>query len=211
MDKRLIKLKREVMEELWNWKNCAVKIKSLRGRLGFPDEPFLRFLKLKLSLENGLVYDELTGLSLRQKYRMLLDIYCILSSYADAKPIHETSNLVTSKQLQGGQYCNVAVTRAKSLIQSVFGSNSKMLVESAKILGGFEIDFSYGDHSVRINSLPLIPIVIVLLEEDSEFPALAQFFFDESVSHYLELEQVGMLSELTAERLRQAHQFLMKR
>ena len=199
------------MEELWNWKNCAVKIKSLRGCLGFPDEPFLRFLKLKLSLENGLVYDELTGLAFEQTYRMIPNIYCILSSYADATSTHETSNLVTSKQLQGGQYCNIAVTRAKSLIQNIFGSNSKMLVDSAKILGGFEIDFSYGDHSVRINSLPLIPIIIVLSEEDSEFPASAQFFFDESVSHYLELEQVGMLSELTAERLRQAHQFLINK
>jgi len=199
------------MEEIWNWKKCAVKIKSLRGRLGFPDEPFLRFLKLQLSLESGLIYDELTGSALEQKYWILPKVYCILSSYADTKPIPETSNLVTSKQLQGGQYCNIAVTRAKSLIQSIFGSNSKMLVDSAKILGGFEIDFSYGDHSVRINSLPLIPIIIVLSEEDSEFPASAQFFFDESVSHYLELEQVGMLSELTAERLRQAHQFLINK
>jgi len=50
-----------------------------------------------------------------------------------------------------------------------------------------------------------------LTEQDSEFPASAQIFFDESISHYLPLEQIGMLSELTAERLKQICQFLDKK
>jgi hypothetical protein len=195
------------MEELWNWKKCKAKIRSLKGRLGFSDKPVLRFLKLSLYLEDGSAYDDLANYALEQKHRTLPYIYCILSSYADAEPAPETSNLVTSKQLQGGQYCNVAVERAKSSIQNVFGSMSKLLVKSAKVLGGSEVNFSYGDHSVRINSLPLVPLTIVLTEQDSEFPASAQIFFDESISHYLALEQIGMLSELTAERLKQAHQF----
>jgi len=70
------------------------------------------------------------------------------------------------------------------------------------------VNFSYGDHSVRINLLPLVPLTIVLTEQDSEFPASAQIFLDDSISHYLALEQVGMLSELTAERLKQIYQFL---
>jgi len=73
------------------------------------------------------------------------------------------------------------------------------------------VNYSYGDHSVRINSLPLVRLTIVLSEEDSEFPAVAQNFFDESITNYLELEQVGMLSELTASRLKQAYQFLNKK
>jgi hypothetical protein len=196
------------MEELWNWKRCKAKIRSLKGRLGFSDEPVLRFLKLSLYLEDGSVYDDLANYALEQKHRILPYIYCILSSYADAAPTPETSNLVTSKQLQGGQYCNVAVQRAKSSIQNVFGSMSKLVVKSAEILGGSEVNFSYGDHSVRINSLPLVPLTIVLTAQDSEFPASAQIFFAESIGHYLALEQVGMLSELTAERLKQVYQFL---
>jgi hypothetical protein len=196
------------MEELWNWKRCKAKIRSLKGRLGFSDKPVLRFLKLSLYLEDGSVYDDLVNYALEQKHRTSPYIYCILSSYASAEPTPETPNLVTSKQLQGGQYCNVAVQRAKSSIQNVFGSRSEVLVKSAKVLGGSEVNFSYGDHSVRINSLPLIPLTIVLTEQDSEFPASAQIFFDESITHYLALEQVGMLSELTAERLKRAYQFL---
>jgi hypothetical protein len=86
-----------------------------------------------------------------------------------------------------------------------------MLVESARLLGGLEVDFGYGNHSVGINALPLVRLTIVLSEEDSEFPASAQIFFDESITNYLELEQVGMLSELTACRLKQAHQCLNKK
>jgi hypothetical protein len=196
------------MEELWNWKRCKAKIRSLKGRLGFSDKPVLRFLKLSLYLEDGSVYDDLANYALEQRHRTLPYVYCILSSYADAEPTPEISNVVTSKQLQGGQYCNVAVERAKSSIQNIFGSKSKLLVKSAKILSGFEVNFSYGDHSVRINSLPLVPLTIVVTEQDPEFPASAQIFFDESISHYLALEQIGMLSELTAERLKQAYQFL---
>jgi len=196
------------MKELWNWRRCKTEIRDLKGHLGFPDEPVLRFLKLSLHLEDGSVYDDLANAPVEQEHWTLPNIYCILFFYADAEPTPSTSKLITSKQLQGGQYCNVAVERAKSLMQNVFGSGSKLLVESAKLLGGSEVDFSYGDHSVRINSLPLVPLTIVLSEENSEFPASAQIFFDESITYYLPLEQVGMLSELTAERLKQAYRFL---
>jgi hypothetical protein len=199
------------MKELWNWERCKAKIRSLRGRLGFSEDPALRFLGLGLHLEDGSVYDDLTNHPLKQEYRTLPDIYCILSSYADAKPAPTASNLVTSKQLQGGRYCNVMVGRAKSSIQNVFGSMSEMLVKCARLLGGSEVDFGYGDHSVGINALPLVRLTIVLSEEDPEFPASAQIFFDESITNYLELEQVGMLSELTAERLKQAYQCLLKK
>jgi hypothetical protein len=103
------------------------------------------------------------------------------------------------------------VGRAKSSIQNVFGSMSEMLVKCARLLGGSEVDFGYGDHSVGINALPLVRLTIVLSEEDPEFPASVQIFFDESITNYLELEQVGMLSELTAERLKQAYQCLLKK
>jgi hypothetical protein len=199
------------MKELWNWKRCKAKIRSLKGRLGFSEGPVLKFLGLSLYLEDGSVYDDLSNRAFKQEHRTLSDIYCILFSYADAEPTPETSKLVTSKQLHGGQYCNVMVKRAKSSIQNVFGSRSKMLVECAKLLGGTKANFNYGDQSVRINSLPLVPLTIVLSEEDAEFLASAQIFFDQSIAHCLALEQVGMLSGLTAERLKQAYECLGKK
>lgn len=196
---------------MWNWKRCKAKIKGLKGRLGFPKGPALNFLKLSLNLEDGLISDDLANNSLQLGNQTLSDVYCILSSYADAEFIPKASELVTSKQLQGGRYCNVAVNRAKSSIQDIFGSRSQKLVESARLLGGSEVNFSYGDCSVSINSLPLIPLTIVLTEGDIEFDAAAQIFFDRSISNYLPLEQIGMLSTLTAKRLKQAHQYSDKK
>jgi hypothetical protein len=196
------------MRETWSWERCKNKIMGLEGRLGFPKTAHLRFLKLNLSLGDGAIYDELRNFAYPREYRAWENIYCILSAYAKAEPTptSEALKLVTSKQLQGGQYCIVAVERSKSSIRKVFGSNGKMLIESAKLLGGSEIDFSYGDHAVRVNSLPLVSVTVVLTEEDSEFPASTEILFNGSVSHYMTLEVVGMLTELTAERLKHANE-----
>jgi hypothetical protein len=46
-----------------------------------------------------------------------------------------------------------------SIIKDTFSLNPKLLVDSANLLGGSKVDFSYGDYVVKINSLPLIPIL----------------------------------------------------
>lgn len=199
------------MKQLWNWERCKSKVRGLKGRLGFLKGNVLKFLGLSLDLEDGSVNDDLASKPLQIGYQTLSDIYCILSFYAESEPVPSESKLVTSKQLQGGRYCNVAVQRAKSSIQEVFGSSSQELVDSARLLGGSEVEFNYGDHSVCVKSLPLVPLTIVLSEEDTEFEASAQIFFDQSISNYLPLEQVGMLSTLTVERLKQAYQWSEKR
>lgn len=182
----------------------------MRGRLGFPDKPFLDFLGLTLSLENGSIYDNLRKQIYPHEYLAWETIYCILYAYSEAEPTLETSKLVTSKHLQGGSYCNVAVERAKSTIIKTFETKPNLFIESAKLLGGSKIEFQYGDYSVRINALPLIPIFIVFTEKDVEFPASVDILFDESVGHYLSLEHVGMLTELTATRLKHAYEVLNK-
>ena len=195
---------------LWSWEKCGESIKSLRGRLGFPDEPYLNFLGLSLSLEDGLIYDNLKKQKYPHEYLAWEIVYCILYAYSKAKPVPETSRLVTSKQLQGGQFCTVAVQRAKSVIIKTFKEKPEMLIDSAKLLGGFPINFHYGDYSVRINALPLIHILVVFTKEDMEFPASVDILFDESIKHYLSLEEAGLLAELVASRLKDAFEVLDK-
>jgi len=199
------------LQELWNWEKCKTRIKDLRGRLGFKENHYLRFLGFKLNLEDGSIYDELNNYKLIREDNYLSQLYCILYSYAGAKEHTETGKLITSKQLQGGKFCNVMVNRAKSSITEVFGDCSKCLIECAKFFGGMEVSFSHGDCSISINPLPLIPFTIVMYEEDNEFPASAQIFFDVSIKDYLDLEKAGMLSELVADRLKQAYQKLYQK
>lgn len=67
--------------DLWTWMRCKTKITGLRGKLGFPNSSFLRFLRLSVSLEDGNVLDELRNQPFAAVARIL---YCILSGYADA-------------------------------------------------------------------------------------------------------------------------------
>ncbi|MBE0512430.1 DUF3786 domain-containing protein [Candidatus Bathyarchaeota archaeon] len=192
--------------KFWNWERCKTKIRGLKGRLGFKESSTLRFLGLSLSLEDGRVHDDLRN---RPFPEVAPSIYCILSGYAETEPVQEALKLVSFRQLPGGQaYHKAFLGRAVLSIQRVFGPKPRMLVEAAKLLGGSEVD--YRECSVRVNSLPLVPITVVLWAESQEFPASANMLFDASISHYLTTEQVAMLSQLTSARLRHAHEVLGK-
>jgi hypothetical protein len=164
----------------------------------------LRFLGLSLSLKDGRIHDDL-----RKNFVSYIEpgVYCILSGYADAQPVSETRRLVSFAQLWGGRsYQGVFAQRVAKSLERVFGSKVSMLCQAARLLGGEKL--SYGDCSVKIYSLPLVPITIVLWTETSEFPASANFLFDSSASNYLSTEQLVMLSELTSARLRHAYEVM---
>jgi len=189
----------------WSWERCKTKIRGLRGRLGFEASSTLRFLGLSLSLEDGMVHDELRNCPFLEATP---SIYCILSGYAKAEAVPESSKLISFRQLPGGRaYHKAFLGRVVLTVQRVFGSKPRMLVEAAKLLGGSEVD--YGDCSVRVNALPLVPITVVLWAESPEFQASANMLFDASISHYLTTEQVAMLGQLTSARLRHAYEVFM--
>ena len=190
--------------DFWTWVRFKTKITGLRGKLGFADSSSLRFLGLSVSLEDGSVFDELRN----QLFAAIApSLYCILSGYADAKSTSETLKLISFRQLPGGYtYYNAFLRRAVSPIQKTFGSNPERLVEAAKLLGGSKAE--YGDYSVKIYSLPSVPITVVLWAENQEFEASANILFDSSISNYLSTEQIAMLSELTAARLKHANEVL---
>jgi hypothetical protein len=192
--------------EFWSWGRCKTKIRGLKDRLGFEGSSTLRFLGLSLSLDDGGVHDDLRNRPLQE---VAPSVYCILCGYAEAEPVPEALKLVSFRQLPGGHaYHKAFLGRVVLSIQRVFGSKPRMLVEAARLLGGSEV--SYGECSVRVNSLPLVPVTVVLWVEDPEFPASANMLFDASISHYLTTEQVAMLGELTSARLRHVYEVLGK-
>jgi len=174
----------------------------LKGRLGFKKSSTLKFLGLSLPLEDGMVHDDLRNCPFPE---VAPSIYCILSGYAEVEPVPEALKLVSFRQLPGGHaYHKAFLERVVLPVQRLFGSKPRMLVEAAKLLGGSEVD--YGDRSVRVNALPLVPITVILWAESPEFPASANILFDASISRYLTTEQVAMLSQLTSTRLRHAYE-----
>jgi len=191
-------------KETWSWERCKSRIQTLRGRLGFPDASRLRFLKLSLSLEDGQIHDELKD---RPAPSMAPSLYCILSGYAEARPVPEGRQLISFEQLSGGRAYHSAFTRrAIQPLERAFGSNPLALYEASRPFDAVKLD--HGDCSVRVYSLPLVPVVVVLWGASSEFPASANVLFDSSVSNYLSTEQIAMLSELTTARLRLAYEIV---
>lgn len=185
---------------IWTWEKCGKKLHSLRGRLGFPDSPSLRFLKLNLSLETGQIHDEIRN---RPFPEIQPAVYCLLAGYAEAKITEETHKLVSFAQLPGGQnYNNAFHRRAVQPIEKTFGTDPERLLKAAALFDGEKM--ALGDCSTKIYALPLVPIVVILHAASSEFSASANMLFDSSISNYLSTEQAAMLGELTAARLRLA-------
>jgi len=176
----------------------------LRGQLGFSVSSSLKFLGVSVSLEDGLVFDELRNLPFPE---VAPSLYCILSGYAEAKLVPETFKLISFRQLPGGHaYYGAFVQRAVQPIERVFGSRTEMLVEVAKLFGGSRMGL--GDYSVKIYSLPFVPVHVVLWSKSPEFPVSANMLFDSSISHYLTTEQIAMLGEFTSFRLRHGYEVL---
>ncbi len=194
-------------DRYWSWERCSSKIRSLRGRLGFERSDELTFLELTISLRDGSISDNLAGgrkLGVYEAER----IYCILCGYASSKPVGETSTLISFRQIPGGWlYFKPFTKRVLKPLEESFGSKPRLLVKAGKLLGGSEAGF--GDSSVKIYALPLVPIAIVLYAGSEEFPASANMLYDSSVTSLLSTEETVMLSELTALRLRQAAETLL--
>jgi len=187
---------------IWNWEKSREKILTLRGRLGFPDSSVLKFLRFSLSLEDGHIHDELRDKPVAE---VEAGVYCILSGYADVKAVPETHQPISFAQLPGGRaYYNAFKRRAVQQVERVFGANPHMLYKAADLLDAKKVD--YGDYSVKIYALPLVPLYVVLWSSDSEFPPSANILFDSSVNQFLSTEQTAMLGELTSARLRHAHE-----
>ena len=200
----------------WNWDECCEAIRGLRGRMGFPDEACLRLLALSVSLEDGAIHDELTGepftIDSPRRRTIPQAINYVLSAYAEGQPQQLTGEFISARQIRGGRFYSGSNTSTKARLEEVFGREpaAGRLVEAAGLLRGRASPLGIGDHSVLINSLPLVPCTIAVTVEDDEFPAEAGVYFDGSIGAYFDMEQVNFLTILTVERLVDAYHVLVE-
>lgn len=156
---------RDRVREVWNWDRCKSRICNLRGRLGFPDENVLRFLGLRLCLDDGSIYDEL-----RRKPLTSWDttVYFLLYGYANANEVPETTKLISFTQLVGGlAYYKAFVERSIQPLAKTFGPMPQAFMKAAKLLGG--VPQTYAEYSVKIYSLPFVPFTVMLWSGNEEF------------------------------------------
>ncbi len=127
--------------------------------------------------------------------RILLLHYLIR---ADGYPL--TGRWVAYKDIPGGLlYAGVFARRVTEPLQRRFGKSARSFKETGIRSGGEPVEI--GDASFTLRAFPCVPLQYVLWEEDEEFPPSVQLLFDASVDHYLTLEDMVVLGQVTAGRL----------
>jgi hypothetical protein len=127
--------------------------------------------------------------------RILLLHYLI---HAEGNPL--TGKWVAYKDIPGGLlYAGVFARRVTEPLQRKFGKSAKGFKEVGIRLGGEPVDI--GDASFILKAFPYVPLQYVLWGADEEFPPSVQLLFDSSVDHYLPLEDIVVLGQVTTGRL----------
>lgn len=127
--------------------------------------------------------------------RILLLHYLIR---ADGSPL--TGKWVGYKDIPGALlYAGVFARRVTEPLVRKFGKSAKWFKEISIKLGGKSVDV--GDASFILHAFLSIPIQYVLWEGDEEFPPSVQLLFDASVDHYLSLEDIVVLGQMSTGRL----------
>jgi hypothetical protein len=117
---------------------------------------------------------------------------------ADGSPL--TGEWVAYKDLPGGLlYAGVFARRVTDPLIKRFGRSAKLFQEVGIGFRGESAEV--GDASVKLLALPRVPMQYVLWEGDEEFSPSAQLLFDSSVIHYLPLEDIVVLGQMTTGRL----------
>lgn len=127
--------------------------------------------------------------------RILLLHYLIR---ADGNPL--TGKWVAYKDIPGGLlYAGVFARRVTEPLQRKFGKSAKSFKETGIKSGGEPAEV--GDASFILHAFPYVPLQYVLWEGDEEFPPSVQLLFDASVDHYLSLEDIVVLGQVTTGRV----------
>ena len=154
----------------------------------------LPFLNSRIKIEwpsfKILYEDSREEVPIQQQVLILHYINGALSS----KGARTTGQWISFQDIPDGRfYLGAFVKRAKDPLIKIFGSNPKTLVEiSSKAYEASPTDF--GDFSVMLKPLPLVPMALVLWEGDEDFPPEGNILFDENISKIFSAEDVSWLA-----------------
>lgn len=96
---------------------------------------------------------------------------------------------------EGRFYMDAFINRAKEPLLRAFGSDPKKMAELAvRMYNASPMEF--GDFSVVVRALPMIPVVLVLWQGDDEFPPEGNILFDSNISGILPAEDIALLAGL---------------
>jgi hypothetical protein len=118
--------------------------------------------------------------------------------HADGSPL--TGKWVGYKDIPGGLlYAGVFARRVTEPLVKKYGRSAKLFLEAGVRFRGETA--GVGDASFTLRALPRVLLQYILWEGDEEFPPSVQLLFDSSVDHFLPLEDIVVLGQITTGRL----------
>lgn len=184
-----------------------LRLKNLAGIQNGNSFPFLGFsLNLETAefedaLQKGSTNVEVSNPTMHHQITELLVEY----SVASKKPL--SGRWVKFRGFPGGvAYENAFVRKVVDPIARNF-SCAEALIDVGIMLGGKQLDF--GQASVEIPALNLVPITYILWVDD-DLPPSVNVLFDETADGYLNAEGLANLAELTTWRLLLAQKLLQR-
>lgn len=130
----------------------------------------------------------------------LVDKILLLHYVTQAKGTPLSGQLISFKELaEGAGYFPTFYARAIKPLVTYFGNEPERLLEMAELAGGRRADF--GDVSVTVHALSMVPLTLVLWKGDAEFSPEGTIMFDRAVTDYLPTEDIIILCQNTSWRL----------
>lgn len=130
----------------------------------------------------------------------LTDKILLLHYVTQAKGTPLSSELISFKELaDAAGYFPTFYKRAIKPLVTYFGNEPELLLEMTKLVGGRKAD--YGDVSVTVPALNMVPLTLVLWKGDAEFPPEGTIMFDRTITDYLPTEDIIYLCQSTSWRL----------
>ena len=131
---------------------------------------------------------------------ILRDKILILHYLTTAKGTPLADKLIAYKELpEGTNYFPTFYQRSIRPLASHFGAEPSRLADAARVMGGDEVN--YGDTAVTVNVFPRLPLTLILWRGDDEFSPEGSILFDSTVSDYLPVEDIIVVSESLVRRL----------
>jgi hypothetical protein len=139
----------------------------------------------------GFAYQDSTDdVPIQQQVLMLHYLYGSYASNGAAL----TGEWISFQDVPDGRfYMDAFIRRAKEPLIKVFGQKPKQMVDlTLKIYDASS--FNYGDYSVMVKALPLVPMALIIWEGDDEFPPDGNILFDRNIPNILSAEDIAWLA-----------------
>jgi hypothetical protein len=129
-----------------------------------------------------------------------LEQLCILAYLINVRDLPLADKYVGPELLKGGQFFfRGPHSLPTGKLEEVFGREPHGLL---KLIDIFNAEpYNFGDASIRLLMFPRIPLTIVIWRECDEFPARAQFLFDQTAAEHLPLDALWTAVKLTVNAL----------